>query len=96
MMRRLSVNQRKFIIERIVKDQTIPDCQINFKKTFERPVTKIGYQKIMRKWNEKSAIEDLPRGRSGRPRTNLTHGNFEQVSDVLYDDGKIIFFFKFQ
>ena len=42
----------------------------------------------MRKWNEKSAIEDLHRGRSGRPRTNLTRENVEKVSDVLYDDGK--------
>ena len=50
---------------------------------------KTGVQKIMRKWNEKSAIEDLHRGRSGRPRTNLTRENVEKVSNVLYDDGKI-------
>ena len=41
-MRRLSANQRKFIIERIVKGQTIRECQINFKKPFERPVSKTG------------------------------------------------------
>ena len=87
-MRRLSANQRKFIIERIVKGQTICECQINFKKAFKRPVSKTGVQKIMKKSNEKSVIEDLHRGRIGRPRTNLTRGNVEKVSDVLYDHGK--------
>ena len=51
-------------------------------------MSKTGAQKKMRKWNEKSAIEDLHRGKSGRPRNNLTHENIEKVSDVLYDDGK--------
>ena len=87
-MKRLSANQRKFIIERIVKGQTIRECQINFKKAFERSVSKTCVQKIMRKRNEKSVIEDLHRGRSGRPRTNLTRENVKKVSDVLYDDGK--------
>ena len=82
-MRRLSANQRKFI-----KGQTIRECQINFKKAFERPVSKTGVQKIMRKWNEKSAIENLHRGISGRLRTIFTRENVEKACDVLYDDGK--------
>ena len=82
-MRRQSANQRKFIIERTVKGQKIRECQINFKKAFERLLSKTGVQKIMKKWNEKSAIEDLHRGRSGRVRTNLTRENVEKVSDVF-------------
>ena len=35
-------DQRKFIIERIVKGQTIRECQINFKKASERSVSKTG------------------------------------------------------
>ena len=62
-MRRLSANQTKFIIELIVKGQMIRECQINRKKAFESPVSKTGVQKIMRKWNEKSAVENLHRGR---------------------------------
>ena len=66
-MGRHSVNRRKIILDRIVKGETIREYQINFKKTFERPVSKNGVQKITKKWNKKFAIKDLHRGRSGRP-----------------------------
>ena len=84
-MRCLSANQRKFIIERIVKGQTICVCQMTSRRLSKDQWAKL----VFRKWNEKSATEDLHRLKSGRPRTNLTRENVEKVSYVLYDDGKI-------
>ena len=87
-MKRLSPNQRKFIIEQILKGQKVRECRIAFRKRFGRTVSRDGVQKIMKKWNEKSSIEDLHRGNSGRPRTNRNPDNFQKVSDGLHHNGK--------
>ena len=73
-MRRLSANQRKFIIERIVMGLTIHKCQISFKKVFDRLVSKTDVQKIMRKLRICTAGDQIAQN----PCENV-----EKVSDVL-------------
>ena len=87
-MKRLSRNQRKFIIERIVMGKKVRECRIAFIKTFRRTVNRDDDQKIMKKLNEKSSMEDLDHGNSGHPRTNRNPDNFQNVSDGLHHNGK--------
>ena len=82
-MKHLSRNQRKFNIERIVEGQKVRECRIAFRKSFGRTVSRDGVQKIMKKWNEKSSMEDLHHGNSGHPRTNRNPDNFQKVSDGI-------------
>ena len=65
-----------------------PNSGIRARIFRRRKLGKTNICKLMRKWNEKSAIENLHRERSGRPRTNHTRENVEKVSDVLCYDGK--------
>ena len=42
-----------------------------------------GVQKIMRKWDERFAIQDLHKGRSGRPKDVRTVENVEKVHEIF-------------
>ena len=42
----------------------------------------------MIKWNEKSSIENLHRGKSGRPRSRRTPENVEKVDQLMNNNGQ--------
>ena len=86
-MGRLSPTQRKFVIDSMIRGQTNRECRINFRKAFGIDVSRNAVNKIMVKWNQKCAIEDLHRGNSGRPRNQRVRENFEKVDELLVNNG---------
>ena len=59
---------------------------IDFKNYFGSSISRNGIQKIMKKWQDESAIQDLHRGRSGRKREARTEENIAKVDDVSCGD----------
>ena len=81
-MPRLTLLQRKFVIESMLEVQSYKRCIDELKKKFSKPVTKTSIVKIMVKWNQSAVIEDQHRGKSGRPKNRATD-DVATVSDIV-------------
>ena len=57
-MERLTLRQRKFVINSMVQCRSYYLCQRDFHIRSEDTISKDGVQKIMRKWVEHCAIQD--------------------------------------
>ena len=79
-MKRITLQQRKFVINSMVQCRSYPQCQRDFHPYI---ISKRGIQKIMRKWDEHYTIQDLHMGRSGRPKNVQTVENVEKDREIL-------------
>ena len=82
-MKRLTLQQRKFVINSMVQCRSYHQCQRDFKIKLADTISKGGVQKNMRKWDEHCAIKDLHKGRSGRSKDVRTLENVEKVHEIF-------------
>ena len=81
-MARLTLQQRRFVIESMLKVSSYKQCAADFRKKFNTTISKNGIAKIMAKWNQLSVLEDQHRGKSGRPKRRSAE-NIAAVSEII-------------
>ena len=81
-MARLTLQQRRFVIESMLKVSSYKQCAADFKKKFNASISKNGIGKIMAKLNQFSVLEDQHHGKSGRPKRRSAE-NIAAVSEII-------------
>lgn len=85
-MTQLTLNQRKFIVEQIVKTGSIVGTQRKFNAVYGFKPTRLTIQKNFQKWQTEFTVKNLNKGNSGRTITERTPENVERVRSLLEVD----------
>lgn len=85
-MTQLTLNQRKFIVEEMVKTGSIAGTLRKFKMVYGFKTTRVTVQKNFQKWQTEFTVKNLNKGNSGRTITERTAENIEKVKALLEAD----------
>ena len=82
-MAQLTLHQRKFIIEGWNKFKSLGIVQREFRRVYNKNVSKRGIARIRDKWQEHAIVQNMNRGRSGRKRTGRSDANIATVDNFV-------------
>ena len=87
-MARLTIDQKKFIVESMIKTNSNVYTRRQFKKSFGIDISQMTVWRIHRKWNLEGTVHDLHKGRSGRPLTARVPDKITAVRNMVEADNK--------
>ena len=83
-MGQLTIDQRRFIIEEMVRTNSVIGTLRNFKKSFnDTAPTKLTIRRTFMKWKSEGTVQNVNKGKSGRNFTKRTTENNDLVKSLI-------------